>query len=60
MTTTIYNQLQASTDWDYVAGAALAALTGGNTLNITSRHHKLTIVGGTIDNIADAAGAAEG
>lgn len=60
ITIAIYDQLQESTDWDYVAGADLAALTGGNTINITSRHHKLTTAGATIDNIADAAGASAG
>jgi hypothetical protein len=60
LTLAIYDQLEQSTDWDYVAGADLASLTAGNTLNVTSRHHKVTLVGGTIDNIADAAGPAAG
>lgn len=60
LTLSIYNQLEASTDWDYVAGADIGSVTGGNTITITSRYHKVTISAGTIDTITDAAGAAAG
>jgi hypothetical protein len=60
LTLSIYNQLEASTDWDYVPGPDITSVTGGNTITITSRHHKVTISGGTIDTITDPVGPVAG